>query len=265
MTSSTSGLRSGIRGPVALSDWEGRLAGLPVASHELILARDLLRRTDLKFILAPGEAADLLPALEAEYARLTTGNGPVAVYRSLYFDTPDLAFFHAHRRGRRVRHKVRVRHYPDRQLSMLEIKTRRSGLETRKIWVKRDYGDDTLRPADQEFVRAHTGVDRDVLPQAWTRFRRATLLGLSASERVTIDFDLELSWGGRSRTLDAVAIVEVKQWPFLPGSPVLTALRRAGKRPGWASKYCAAIAFTRRNVRANALLPGLRALERRAA
>jgi hypothetical protein len=30
------------------------------------------------------------------------------------------------RRGRRVRHKVRIRHYPDRRLTMFEVKTRRS-------------------------------------------------------------------------------------------------------------------------------------------
>lgn len=265
MTSSTSGPRSGSREPLALSEWESRLARFPVAAPDLILARDLLRRADLKFILSPREAAELLPALEGEYARLTTGNGPVALYRTLYFDTPGLDFFHAHRRDRRIRHKARARHYPDRRLSMLEIKTRRSGLETTKIWKEREYGDDTLRPEDQMFVRAHTGIDRDVFPQAWTHFRRATLLGLRTSERVTIDFEIELSGEGRERALDGVAIVEVKQWPLCPGSRVLSALRRAGRRPGWASKYCAAIAFTRPNVRLNALLPGLRALERRAA
>ena len=131
--------------------------------------------------------------------------------------------------------------------------------------MERAYGDDELRDDDQEFVRAHAGLDRDVLPQAWTQFRRATLLGLRTGERVTIDFDLVLIGEGRSKPLPAVAIVEVKQWPFAPGSRTLTALRRAGKRPGWVSKYCAAIAFTRRDVRLNALLPGLRVLERRAA
>jgi len=250
---------------VTLQEWGSGLARFPVAAPNLVLARDLQRRTDLKFILTPREAVELLPALEGGYARLTTGNGPVALYRTLYFDTPELDFFHAHRRNRRIRHKARARHYPDRRLSMLEIKTRRSGLETRKVWKEREYDDDTLRPEDQMFIRAHTGIDRDVFPQAWTLFRRATLLGLRVSERVTIDFDLEVIGEGHERTLDGVAIVEVKQWPFSPESPALSALRGAGRRPGWVSKYCAAIAFTRPGVRLNALLPGLRALERMAA
>ena len=265
MTSSTSGPRSVISQAVTLPEWESLLRRFPVAAPDLILARDLMRRTDLKFIVSPSEAAGLLPALEGEYARLTAGNGPVAAYRTLYFDTPELELFHAHRRGRRVRHKVRVRHYPDRRLTLLEVKTRRSELETSKIWKEREYGDDALRPEDQWFVSDHTGIDRDVLPQAWTHFRRVTLLGLNLIERVTIDFDLVVSGEGHSRALDQVAIVEVKQRPFVPGSPVLVALRGAGRRPGWASKYCAAIAFTRSGVRLNTLLPGLRELERRAA
>jgi VTC domain len=250
---------------MTLPEWVSRLERFPVASPDLILARDLRRRTDLKFILSAGEAVELLPALEGEYARMASQNGPVASYHTLYFDTPDLDFFHAHRRGFRVRHKARIRHYPDRQVTLLEIKTRRSDIETSKVWNEREYGDDTLRQDDQLFVRAHTGIGHDVVPQAWTHFRRATLLGLRSSERVTIDFDLEWSGEGRRRALDGVAIVEVKQWPFCPGSLALSALRREGKRPGWASKYCVAIAFTRPDVPLNILLPGLRALERLAA
>ncbi len=251
---------------MTIPEWEQRLARFPVASPDLIASRELQRRSDLKFILSPSEAADLLPDLEGEYARLAAGNnGPVATYRTLYFDTPELDFFHAHRRGRRVRHKVRIRHYPDRRLSLFEVKTRRSDLETRKVWSEREYDDDVLRPEDQRFVRTQTGIDRDVLPQAWTCFRRATLLGRSVRERVTVDFDIEVTGNGRSKILDGIAIVEVKQWPLVPGSRVMSALRSAGRRPGWVSKYCAAIAFTRRDVRLNALLPGLRALERKAA
>ena len=229
------------------------------------MSRDLRRRTDSKFVLSPAGAVDLVSALNGDYAVLTAGAGRVASYRTLYFDTQELDFFHAHRRGRRVRHKVRIRHYPDRHLTLLEVKTRRSELETNKVWRERQYGDDVLTHEDQVFVDANTGVGRDVLPEVWTDFRRVTLLGLHNNERVTIDFNLEVSRGARRRSLAGIAIVEVKQWPFLPASAVMSALRAAGQRPGWASKYCTAVAFTRPGLRFNALLPGLRALERRAA
>ena len=60
---------------------------------------------------------------------------------------------------------------------------------------------------------------------------------------------------------EGVAIVEVKQWPFSRGTPVMSALANLGIRPGWASKYCIGILSTRIGLRGNRLLPGMRALE----
>jgi hypothetical protein len=91
------------------------------------------------------------------------------------------------------------------------------------------------------------------------------LLGLWTNERVTIDLDLGVEMGPRKKSLPGVAIVEVKQWPYSRTTPVMSALRAAGWRAGWLSKYCAAIAFTHPGARFNDLLPGLRNLERGAA
>ena len=62
-----------------------------------------------------------------------------------------------------------------------------------------------------------------LFPQAWTRFRRIALVGIETRERVTIDLDLVLSAGGRDRTVSDVAILEVKQWPYARGTPVMSA------------------------------------------
>jgi hypothetical protein len=242
-------------------EWGGLLARFAPASPELVVRRELRRRTDSKFVLSPSAALELLGALTSEYAVLGTGNGPLASYRTLYFDTPELDFFHAHRRGYRVRHKVRVRHYPDRRLTSLEVKTRLSELETTKTWRAREFGDGTLSREDQAFIGIQSGITQEVLPQVWTGFRRLTLLGIATNERLTVDLDLRVEGEGRERSFAAIAIVEVKQWPHDRATPVMAALRAAGRRPGWVSKYCTAIAFTRPEVRCNKLLPGLRALE----
>jgi hypothetical protein len=246
-------------------EWLELLAAFPSATPELIVQRELRRRADSKFLLPPGAAAELLPKLTGRYAVLSAGGEVFASYRTLYFDTPELDFFHAQRRRQRVRHKARVRHYPDRRLSLLEVKMRKGDLETTKIWREREYGRSELSADDQAFVRFHTGVRRGVLPQAWTDFRRLTLLGIETNERITIDLDLGVKMGARARSISELAIVEVKQWPFSRRTPVMSALRAAGWRPGWVSKYCAAVAFTHPDVRANELLPGLRILERGAA
>lgn len=242
------------------SSWTERLADFRRATPELLERRDLDRRTDSKFLLPPDAALDFLTALERDYAVLAAGNALLAEYRTLYFDTPALDLFHDHRRGRRVRHKVRIRHYPDRCTTRLEVKTRRTELETVKVWRTRRYGDDHLTRDDQAFVAQHTGFLAPVTPQAWTRFHRVTLLGLETRERVTLDSGLRLGRGERVRRLDAVVIVEVKQWPFQRCTPVMVALRTAGHRPAWASKYCSAIALAQPGVNANELRPGLRAL-----
>jgi VTC domain len=224
----------------------------------------LRHRADVKFVVHPAAAAAVLPPLAGDYAVLAAGEALVASYRTLYFDTAALDFFHDQRRGKRVRHKVRIRHYPDRSVTLLEVKTRRNDLETAKVWREHGYGDSAMSAADQTFVEAHTATSRSLDPQVWTSFHRVTLLGLRTNERVTIDFDLEVSMGERRRVLPLIAIVEVKQWPVSRSTPVMSALRAAGWRPAWASKYCAAIALTRPDVRLNTLLPGLRGLERRA-
>jgi hypothetical protein len=252
-------------GPRSDSEWQALLAGFAVAPASLVADRELRRRTDSKFVLTPRAAGELLRGIGGDYAMLTTGNGPLAAYRTLYFDTPGLDLFHAQRRDRRIRHKVRIRHYPDRRLSFLEVKTRRSELETVKVARARDYDDDELSVDDQRFVRAHTSIAEPLVPQAWTDFRRLALLGISTHERITIDCDLEVRMGSRSKSFANVAIVEVKQWPYSRGTPMMSALRAGGWREGWLSKYCAAIAFLRPEVRCNRLLPGLRALERSAA
>ncbi len=248
-----------------LEAWSDQLSRFPAASPALVLRRELCRRTDSKYVMSPAAAADLVERLAGDYAVMTAGSGRIASYRTLYFDTDSLDFFHAHRCGRRLRHKVRIRHYPDRRVTRLEVKVRRSGLQTAKSWRDRTYGDDVLSPDDMAFVARHTGVENHVHPQVSTVFRRMTLVGTRTNERITIDLELCMETEARRKSLAPLAILEVKQWPFQRGTPVMSALRSAGHRPGWVSKYCAAIAFTRPDVRHNQLLPGLRALERGAA
>lgn len=247
-------------------EWPELLGRLPWATEELILERLLPRRSDSKFLMSPPAAAELVRALpRLEYGLLPAGAEAFASYRTLYFDTAELDFFHDHRRGRRVRHKVRVRHYRDRRLTFLEVKTRRSELQTIKTRLEREYGDDELDAEGQGFVDLHTQIGRNVLPQAWTDFRRLMLFGVRTNERVTIDLDLVVGTAARSEPLGDIAVVEVKQWPYDHSTPVMSALRARGSRPGWLSKYCVAIARTRPDVVIHRLLPGLRALDRIAA
>ena len=116
-------------------------------------------------------------------------------------------------------------------------------------------------PSDLAFIRGHCPARQELVPQAWIDYRRITLLNARTPERVTIDLELHMSRGGRQRSLRDLAVVEVKQSRLDRDTAVMRALRSAGWRHGWASKYCAGVALTSPEVRANRLLVGLRALK----
>lgn len=246
------------------SQWQGILSGYDLASPELVTLRGLRRRTDTKYVMAAATAFDLVAGVGSGYVVLPAGDELLARYSTLYFDTSGLDFFHDHRRGRRVRHKVRIRHYLDRTLSILEVKSRHSDVLTTKVVRPHEYGGDVLTTEDQRFVRTHAGTAQDVQPQAWTRFHRITLLARNHSERVTVDLGLTVGASDRHWSLSSLAIVEVKQWPLCRSTPVMSALRALGERPAWSSKYCTAIVCTRPATRHHLLRPGLAALERKA-
>ncbi|WP_230854391.1 VTC domain-containing protein [Arthrobacter terrae] len=60
--------------------------------------------------------------LGKDFRALEIGPRRVFEYESVYFDTPELEQFRAHRQGRRRRYKVRTRTYVDSGLCMFEVK-----------------------------------------------------------------------------------------------------------------------------------------------
>ena len=228
------------------------------AQPELLAARNLQRRADTKFILSEASLVELSTALAKEF----TAVGPPDLYQTLYFDTAGLNLFHAHRCGRRLRHKIRIRNHPERGRTFLEIKTRKNEFLTIKTRQNHPFNAPVLADKDIEFIRAHTGLVSEVLPQVWTRYRRLTLLSLRTQERLTIDMELCVGRGETSQSFKQMAIVEVKQAAYSRHTPVMEALRNIGYRPAWASKYCMAIISNHNGLRFNRLLPGMRALEK---
>src|SRR5688572_27414743 len=234
-----------------------QLASFAAPSAELLAGRALLRRIDSKFVVRRDALHDLVAGLDADYAAFKVETGTIADYHSLYFDTPELTCFHDHRRGKRLRHKVRIRHYPDRAISYLEIKSKRSELVTHKHRIKVPYRSEALGDEQITFLRGHLGGLADSLrPELRINYRRIGLLGLRTDERVTIDLELDfVDLDDRIHRLGDVAIVEVKQSAASRCSPITRRLAAAGLREQSLSKYTTAIAMTHAGVRRNRLLP----------
>jgi len=239
------------------------LQPLERAGVELIAARTLQRRVDSKFVLPARDAIRVIESVGESFAVLPANDELVATYRTLYFDSANLQLFHDHRRGRRVRQKVRIRHYPDREVSFLEIKMRRSGQFTHKVRRERGFGDDQLHADDLVFVKEHlTRPLPDLRATAWINFRRATLMSLHDNERVTVDVDLSVVKGERGESFADLCIIEVKQGRYCSRTPMMRGLLDARFRPRSASKFCTAISVLRPEERMNRLLPNIRAIRR---
>ncbi len=238
------------------------LDAFPRATPELLERRALLRRTDSKFLGTVEAASEVLQGLHDGYALLGD-----ARYDTLYFDTADQRCFHDHRRGRRIRHKVRIRHYDDRKLTYLEIKTRVSDLVTNKERVKLPYETNALGEPEHGFIETHTGIPGATLsPALWITYRRITLLSLHDNERFTLDLDLKVASAAARESviadLTGVVFFEIKQAPLQRDTPVMKRLRTMGLRPRSISKYCAGVIYADAQVRHNRLRPVTRALSK---
>ena len=231
------------------------------ASRELIDARVLQERVDRKYLLSERALPPLLARLHTGFHAVRSGGTLTAAYSTRYFDTPDRRMYHDHRRGRRPRCKVRVRHHLDRELSFLEVKRKESDDRTSKARLIRAFGDADVDEAARAFVAEHCPITPErLVPWVWVAFRRATLVGVDVNERITLDWALELWDEHRVVRLPGVAIAEIKQARYANRSPSVRALRALHVRERQVSKYC--LAMVRLSAeRTNAFRPALRAME----
>ncbi len=235
---------------------------IPVAP-EVSKECSLLRRTDTKFAVRPDQVPALLRSLKPDYGVLKAGEASFAEYETLYFDTSSLRCYHDHRRERRARHKIRIRHYPDRELSYLEVKTKTNGSLTLKHRKQKTYADNSMSAEDWTFVAANSDLPPDALtPRLGIGFRRLTLVGFEVKERITIDLDSVFRSGKLERCLPGVAIVEVKQQPYCSRTPAMLTLRSAGIRRAPISKYCIGTMMAHSDIRFGALSRMLKLIER---
>jgi hypothetical protein len=205
----------------------------------------LRTRRDRKYLLADHDVAAAVLLVAERLVALEVGGRRTFDYRSLYFDTPDLASYRGAATGRRRRFKVRLRQYAVAGPAVLEVKTRTGRGETVKCRVPHDGPDvATLSPDAQEFVDelvGWPGLGASLRPVVWTGYRRSTLVDIADRSRITVDHDVRAApvGGGWARLTDRV-VVETKGAGA--ASPLDRTLWDLGRRPAGVSKYAAAMA-----------------------
>ncbi len=234
------------------------------ANLSLMRERELQRRIDSKYTCSSELLHEILEPLCEDYAALPAGQGHFAIYHSLYFDTPDRRCFHDHRRGRRLRQKIRIRHYPDRHLTFLEVKTKRNEVLTDKQRLALEFGSEVLGEPELAFLRHHAALAIDTLqPTLRVNFARLSLVSLGSAERVTVDVGLRAHEpGGAELSFGKVAVIEVKQSPFCVRTPIMRRIHTCRLHERSMSKYTFATALLHPELRQNRLLGDVRAIER---
>lgn len=233
-----------------------------IATPALIEARSLQQRIDRKYLLAVDHLEPLLARLRLGYSLVRAKELSWARYDSVYFDTPDRTLYHAHRCGKRPRYKIRIRHYVDRQLSFLEIKSRTNIGRMVKRRLPLCYGQNHLGAAEQQFIEHHAPIDAARLTPCITlSFMRLTLVGRGLNERLTFDRDLTFAGDPCEERFSRVVIAEVKQGKYSNHLGAVAALRSLHAREASFSKYCVGTVLVA-PVAGNIFKPTLRAVER---
>jgi hypothetical protein len=215
----------------------------PVSLEELDRRASLQKRVDEKYIVGTDRLAELFDDLQQDHEVLEVDGNRTFLYRSVYFDTPDLKCLRDHVEGARPRYKLRTRHYVTTEGCVFEVKVKGEDDETSKHSVdhsgaQEDRLDDAaLALIDEALGEAGIELPTDVRPTLVTSFERSTLALRGGAERTTIDRNLRLvSSDGESLVLnDDVALLETKTESG--GGRADRALDAAKEKPVSFSKY----------------------------
>jgi hypothetical protein len=237
---------------------------LPEMSH--VALQD---RTDTKFVLSERQLYQALAALAGQYRVLDIDGVRLNRYRTLYFDTADLALFQQHHTRRRHRYKVRSRHYVDSRLSFLEVKRKLKGDRTLKNRMPTIGLLTRLTPEASAFLSdALPFAPCALRPALWDEYTRITLVSAGEHERLTLDLNLRFLRPEISLATDCavalpgVAIAEVKQHRLNRNSAFIGQMRALGVRPISFSKYCAGVILLYEGVKHNRFKAKMRVVER---
>ncbi|MFD7549802.1 VTC domain-containing protein [Streptomyces sp. NPDC059816] len=238
------------------------LAAASISLPEVLASAELLARFDHAYLVPVEVFAELAAHLTAPdrtggpFRALTIDGRRWFRYHSVYYDTPELRCFEDHRRGRRLRFKIRERVYQDSGERQFEIKLKSGRGETVKH--RRPLGEGAT-PLDAPFrdfladrLRSAYGIEapRRLHPSITTDYRRATLV--SRGERVTCDAGLrctDVRAGTAVRCDPGLVLVETKNAGKLTEADRF--LHARGIRPAVFTKYCGALAALRPAIPAN--------------
>ncbi len=238
----------------------GHFAPISLGEMEAVA---LQNRTDTKYLLSTTQLKAALVMLSNEYRIMTIDAVRCHPYQTLYFDTPDFAFYMQHHASKGNRIKVRSRRYLVTDQAFLEVKQKTNKARTIKRRIATEAMALTYTPAVAAF--ASDGLSQPLpplIPRLSNRFTRITLVSTCRPERLTIDLDLAFGADGRKIILPGIAVAEVKQAGLDRNSGFVQQLHAAGIGPTGFSKYCIGVALLYPQIKHNRFKPRLRLVQK---
>jgi len=168
----------------------------PISLEDTNKSARMLKRVDNKYVLRREELQNLFVALQDRFAILEIDGVKEFRYSSCYFDD-NFKSYYEHHQGRRLRYKIRARHYIDSGEMYFEVKLKDKRGQTNKERIRCETFSSS-KPSEKSLSMLkkfyHRMYNReflpDIKPALIVNCKRVTLVSLSGGERLTIDYCL---------------------------------------------------------------------------
>ncbi|MFI8410924.1 polyphosphate polymerase domain-containing protein [Paeniglutamicibacter gangotriensis] len=227
----------------------------PISLEDVVSEAALMTRVDKKFLLNAEQFTELMARLGPSFRIMQIGERRMFTYESVYFDTPDLEMFTAHKQGRRRRYKIRTRTYADSGLCMFEAKFKGLRGQTVKHRIPYDVSErNTINAEAHGFLTEQLSTQYNqelphLEPVMRSDYIRGTFVNPLDEERLTCDVNLVYTQNGTVVHGPDLFVIETKTADGRGAAD--SALATMGIRPVSMSKYCIGIALLHPHLAAN--------------
>ncbi|MFO7864078.1 MAG: polyphosphate polymerase domain-containing protein [Salinivirgaceae bacterium] len=229
---------------ILIDDFTETLLPFEAVGLAEINAARLMNRVDHKFVLNKNQLLKAIPDLYNNYFILNIAGVHNQHYSSTYFDTYDLAMYHAHHNQRLNRHKIRQRTYNTSGDSFLEIKHKNNKGVTNKKRHKVSGELSHIPYGFFDFVISNTRYHPMALqPVMKNEFYRFTLVNKTMTQRVTIDTRLKFHQNDNEISLPELVVAEIKSIRGNIDTTLFSVFNKQGLKPSGMSKYAIGMAM----------------------
>ncbi len=197
----------------------------------------LMDRIETKFVISTKHLPAVFDQVKNDYKIVSFDENRMPAYKTVYYDTDSLYFYHEHHRKRKDRYKVRFRNYVDSAITFLEVKHKKNGrVDKNRIMVENEKF--VLHDEEEKFLKEANIHNEELKVKLYNYYNRITLVANETVERVTFDFNIAFQHEDSKSGLDNIVIVELKQPTLSRETPIYKALRNLQMKPYNVSKYC---------------------------